>query len=351
MSWRAAIATALLVATTATPAGAHSSDPNVFTRIDAVTPDLPGVTIEVRAGVADQLLVVNTTSTVVEVLDATGRPFLRIGSTSVEANYASADWYTSNSPLGLAQRPPKTTKDDWRVVSRGGSWGWFDHRLHDRARPLTPELKAARSVVRLADWTIPLRYGGTPVTVRGHVEYRPVLGAFRTKAEQVPRGVTVDVLDGRVPGLFLGWQGRGTLVVQGVDGEPFARFSAREVQVNEASATWQEDQRLRGNAIAATTTTSWRAQGTAPRLTWLDRRLAYAPGVAPDSVLHARHDTTVVEWSIPVTVDGRADAIRGTTVWHPTEPPARTTNPWPYVAVGVVVIGGLLVVRKRVTRG
>jgi hypothetical protein len=45
-----ALLTALLVGPVAR---AHTGDPSIVTRIDAVAPALPGVTIEVRAGVAD----------------------------------------------------------------------------------------------------------------------------------------------------------------------------------------------------------------------------------------------------------------------------------------------------------
>ncbi len=357
MHWRRVFAAAALLAPALTThAHAHSGDPNVFTRIDAITPELPGVTVEIRAGVADQLLVLNTTPTPVEVLDPTGTPFLRITDENVEANYSSADWYLSNSPLGRAQAPKTTKHDDWRVVARTGSWGWFDHRLHDRARPLTPQLKAATTTVRLAEWTIPLRYGGRAVTVAGHVEYRPVLGAFRTNAEHTPRNVTADVLDGRVPGLFVTWQGSSTLVVTGTGGEPFARFTPRGVEVNEASETWHEDQRLRGTAVTTVTenaaTPRWRMQAATPQLTWLDRRLAYAPGVPPDQALRAREDTTVVEWAVPVTVDGTNDAITGTTTWHPATTGDPKTSRLPYAVAGatVLLLGTLLGVRKRVAR-
>jgi hypothetical protein len=349
-------ATAVLVATTAAPqpARAHSGDPDVHARIDAITPELPGVTIVVRSGVADELLLSNTTSTPVEVLDTNGVPFLRIAEHKVEANLASKDWYLSNSPLGLAQ-PPSTKTATWRTVSRTGSWGWFDHRLHDRARPLTPEMRAARQTIRLADWTVPLRYGGTRVAVKGHVEYRPLLGAFRSTVEHAPPGATVDVLDGRVPGLFLRWSGKTPLLLEGVDGGALALVGRDETLVNAASETWQEDQRLRGNAPppvpADVTSIRWRRGGTNGRLTWLDRRLAYAPGVPPDDVARSARPTTLVEWTIPASVGGRADEIRGTTEWVPNEFTKNDgPNPVPFVFAGLVLLGVVTAIRRLVAR-
>jgi hypothetical protein len=355
VNWRrVAAATAVLVATTAAPqARAHSGDPNVHARIDAVTPPLPGVTIVVRSGVADELLVVNTTPTPVEVLDANGVPFLRIAQHDVEANFASKDWYLSNSPLGLAQ-PPRATTATWRTVSRTGSWGWFDHRLHDRARPLTPELRAARTTVRLADWTVPLRYGGRDVTVKGHVEYRPVLGAFRTTVDRTPPGADVDVLDGRVPGVFLRWHGDATLTVAGIGAEPFARLTSNSAEVNAASETWQDDQRLRGQAVTTPAdphTPRWQRQARQPQLTWLDRRLAYAPGAPPDDVARSAKPTTLVEWTIPVTVGTTHDAITGTTTWQPaTSDKPRSLVPYAAAALLATAVAATAIRRRAARR-
>lgn len=355
MSLRRSVAALALVATAipAPYAAAHNADPNVLARLDAVRPELPGVTVEIRTGVADQLLLVNTTPTPVEVLDTNGVPFLRIARDHVEANLASADWYRSNSPLGLA-KVPAVAVTTWRVVANAGSWGWFDHRLHPTARMPTESQRRSRIPVRLADWTVPLRYGATNVTVSGHVEYRPVQGRLHSVVGREPAGVVADVLDGRVPGLFVHWNGAGTLTVRGVGGEPFARFDRTHVEVNEASETWQEDQRLRGTAPAVAADPAkprWRRVGAQPTLAWLDRRLAYAPGVPPADVLGARHPTTMVEWTLPVDVDGRPDRIAGTTLWQPADRAEshRSFRPWWLLPLlGVLVL--VRVVVRRVTK-
>jgi hypothetical protein len=346
------VAALAVAATTPLGAAAHTGDPSIVTRIDAVAPALPGVTIEVRAGVADQLLVVNTTATPLTITATGGEPFLRISKDTAEANVASPDWYTSNSPLGTARVPATarpTATPMWRTVARTGAWGWFDHRLHPATRPLTEALRTARRVVRLGGWTVPFRYGGTPGTVTGHVEYRPLLGAFRSRVEHVPPGVALDVLDGRVPGLFLRWQGSGTLTVTGIGGEPFAMLDTNGVRVNDASPTALDDRRLRGDPPATVPTgPTWRGAGTQPRLTWLDRRLAYSPGFPPADVAESNHPTTLVEWDVPVDVDGRADHLRGTTTWVPNAPDTGHLNAailWGALAAGVVA--ALVLVRLR----
>jgi hypothetical protein len=361
--WRAVVAalyvtaSSVAVAVPAVPAAAHTTDPTIVTRIDAVTPPLPGVTVEVRAGAADQLLVVNTTAQPVEVVATGGEPFLRIGPDVVAANLDSPDWYRANSPQGAARVPATAkagAKPRWATVARGASWGWFDHRLHDTERSLTPELRGVRRTVRLAGWTVPLRHGGAAVTVSGHVEYRPVLGSFRTVVTDRPRGVEVDALDGRVPGLFLRWDGKGALVVRGIAREPFARLTTNGAEVNDASPTWQEDQRLRGVAppgvpVDAGATPAWRRTGTSPQLTWLDRRLAYAPGFPPDDVARAGTETTLVEWSVDVDAAGVAGQVRGTTTWVPSgvQEGRDTRRRWTVVVFAGAALAVVLVVLRR----
>jgi hypothetical protein len=317
--WRPLLAAFLVAGSLAVPAEAHLGDPNAFTIIDAIEPALPGVTVEVRVGVTDQLLVVNTTDAPVEVLDGDGEPFLRIGPTVVEADYGSADWYQTNSPLGLAETPAPGKRPDWRVVARGSSWGWFDHRLHD-GRYVPP--KDPRRNARVAEWTIPLRHDGSDVAVRGHLEYRPVAGTFRTRLARIPRTMSFQTFDGRIPGIFLGWSEPETLTVYGIEGEPFLRFGDKGVERNEASPTHQEDVRLRGDqptGVVDVTRPRWKVVG--PRrsgpVSWLDRRLAYAPGVPPPDALRSKVETVVVEWDIPVDIGGVRDAVQGVTEWVP----------------------------------
>ncbi|HEV2890052.1 MAG TPA: hypothetical protein VGX28_06715 [Frankiaceae bacterium] len=306
-------AVALLVA--AAPAPAHQGDPAIVARIDAVEPPIEGVAVLVRAGAADQLLLVNSTADDVEVLGEDGEPFLRVGRDSVRADVSSEAWRRSAGPFGAAAPAPAGAT--WVTVADHGSWGWFDHRLHPVDRAVTPDLRASKRPVRLADWTVPLRHRGRTHVVKGHVEYRPVVGQFRSRVTTRPDGVDVDVLDGRVPGLFVRWHGEGTLLVKGMEGEPFARFSRTGVEVNETSVTWRDDRALRDEPVAPGTAARWVAQGPSPSLTWLDRRLAYAPGVPPDGALRSDEPTTVVEWDVPVVVAGREQAIAGETTWHP----------------------------------
>ncbi|HVF06305.1 MAG TPA: hypothetical protein VNA20_15795 [Frankiaceae bacterium] len=346
----AAVAAAALAVATV-PAAAHPTNPHVLARLDAVDPPLPDVVVEIRAGVADQLLVANHGDRPVEVLGTDGRPFLRIAKDEVEADVGSPDWHASLRPDGAA--PPARTATRWVAVARGGTWAWFDHRLHAGDSAVTPELVRSRLPARLGDWAVPLRRGGATHTARGHVEYRPVAGAFRSAVTRPLPSADVAVVDGRIPGLFLRWNGSGTLLVKGIEGEPFARFSGTGVEVNELSATWRDDRALRGLPFAtgAATAPRWTRHAPEPELVWLDRRLAYAPGVPPDAVLRRDGPTTMVEWDVPAEVDGRGVVISGETTWQPAprEPGGRNYLPIG-LAAAVAVVGAVAAVGIR-TRG
>ncbi|HWL35156.1 MAG TPA: hypothetical protein VNQ77_03085 [Frankiaceae bacterium] len=350
--WRPLLVSLLVAASLAVPAEAHLGDPNAFSVIDAVEPAVPGITVEVRVGVTDQLLLVNTTDAPVEVLDREGEPFLRVGPKVVEADYSRADWYQTNSPLGLAAPPKPANGPEWRVVARGSSWGWFDHRLHEES--YTPPKDPQRNA-RLAEWTIPLRHKGAAIAVRGHLEYRPVPGTFRTRLAKIPGTMSFQTFDGRVPGIFLGWSEPETLTVYGVEGEPFLRYGPKGLERNEASPTHQDDLRLRGDqptGVVDLAKPRWKVVG--PRrmpVSWLDRRLAYAPGVPPPDVLRARKEAVVVEWEIPVDIGGVRDSVRGVTEWVPRQGAGTARLPrWltlvPAV-VGAVLGVGLVHLRRR----
>lgn len=333
-------ALALALVALPAPAHAHQGDPNVVARIDSVDPPIEGVVVEIRAGVADQLLVVNETRDAVEVLGGDGEAFLRIGRDAVQANLASADWRESAVPFG---DPPDPGDAGWTTIARQGSWGWFDHRLHPEERQLSLQVRRSRTPVRLAEWTVPLRHGGRDHVVRGHVEFRPVVGTFRSRVTAKPAGVEVDALDGRVPGLFVRWTGSGTLAVRGIDGEPFARLSSSGAEVNRNSTTWRDDQALRGRSsdYSGGAAESWTSRGREPALAWLDRRLAYAPGVVPDDVLKRTEPTTMVEWDLPVEIDGKGATISGETAWHPIRPDDGGTT-WAAYAAGAAGVATIV---------
>jgi len=195
---------ALLV--TAGPAAAHSEDPQVVTVLDGVAPALPAVDVRVVTSVAPQLLLVDRGTQPVEVLDERGRPFLRIGPRVVQADLARVATYQSQNPFGSAALPAAVTRDPdgparFAEVATGSSYGWFDHRMHPAAVTVPDAVRASGQPTRLTEFTIPLRVGANLATLRGHLEFRPQLGGFDTRADPPPAGLSAVVLQAATPGL------------------------------------------------------------------------------------------------------------------------------------------------------
>ncbi len=316
------------LACAAPPAAAHEADPTIATTADAISPALPGVSASVAYSLGPELALVNRSSSPVEVLGPDGRPFLRIGPGGVEANLSSAWWYQTGVPGGAGRVPPRAQHGGparWARVAREPAWAWFDGRLDGGVSTVPPRVRAAGRPAVLGRWSIPLRFAGGSARVTGHVEFRPVLGSITPRLVSPPSpapGLSAVVLPGRVPGLFLSWTGGGAVTVLGREGEPFARFSPRGVEVNERSPTHLDDLRARGEAprVAADASAPpvWRRQADAPSYAWLDSRARYPPGQPPEAVALAARPARLRTWTIPVEVAGRRVALRGETDWVPS---------------------------------
>lgn len=344
------------------PVHAHESDPRVVTVLDDVAPALPAqVLVQVRASLASQLVVDNPTSELLEVLGRDGRPFLRLSVDGVSGDVAHPEFASTSSPTGAV---PSEVADDqpprWVRVSAGTSWGWFDHRLHPSA--LEPPVEQDRPA-RLADWTVPLRYGGADVQVRGHVQFQPLLGAFLVTAGPAPADLVVQALPGRLPGLFLANPESRPLEVLGRDGEPFLRFTPDGVQVNVASRTHVEDRKARGQpAGPPSPEPRFELLGAgADSWTWLDARLRYPRDAPPDDVLRADEPSVLSDWAVPAVLDGQPVELSGEVRWVPTsagdpamgpQPPAGGPRVLP-LALGLgalLVVGGAAVALRRSRR-
>ncbi|MCA1713042.1 MAG: hypothetical protein LC789_15935 [Actinobacteria bacterium] len=345
---------------TAPAAYAHGSDPRIVTVLDDVQPPLPtGVVVQVQANLAAQLVAQNPTARELVVLARGGEPFLKLSSAGVFANLESPDFYETSNPNGSAgAAPERVRRSGGRVpprfvrISPGDSWGWYDHRLHPSTAAPPAE---QRRQSRVADFVVPMTYGGQPLRLTGHLQFKPLLGGFSVDAAPAPAGLTVQLLQGRLPGVLLSAAPGIRVTVEGVDGQPFLRFGPSGAEVNTASRTYVEDRTARGEAVPpAAAQPRWkRLPGSS--YTWLDVRLRYPSEDPPDKALQADAPTEVSQWRIPVTVGGTATALTGAVRWVPdpalrAERPAASSSRTP-VLLGVgaflLLAAGRLLLRLR----
>jgi hypothetical protein len=146
-------------------------------RVLSVSPRLPGVTVRVLQ-FGDDVELRNRTSTEVVVPGYSDEPYLRIGPRGVFRNERSPATYINLDRYARVKLPadadPKAAPR-WRQVATGSAYVWHDHRTHWMTQTALPPSVAADPSVShtVFRWTVPLRYGGTPVTVRGVLRWDP----------------------------------------------------------------------------------------------------------------------------------------------------------------------------------
>jgi hypothetical protein len=124
----------------------------------------------------------------------------------------------------------------------------------------------------------------------------------------VPAGLQARIVDGD-RAIWMRAAPSLTVVVTGLRGEPYLRFSRSGVAVNTHSATWFLN-RVRPMAVPRGVTASapptWMKLTSRHSWTWSEGRL-HTPALSA----HPSGNTYLGRWIVPLVVDGRGTAIRG----------------------------------------
>ena len=298
----------------APPAAACAGHAFVRAVLDPRPAALDGMRVEVHETMGAQLALENRSGRTVEVLDAAGEAFVRIGPNGVEGNLAAPTWYASYAPAAVVPAAARTgATPRWVRVTSAPAFGWFDPRLDGGSAVLPPEVLAERAPADLGEWVVPLRVDGAPTALRGRFRYEPPTGAAiarLTSAAAAAPGVRVTLLPGDPAGLMVANAGDETLTVLGLDGEPFLRIGPGGVAANLRSRTWRESGRAGRRQVEAGNQPRWQAVAGSPRYGWVEPRtaLAAAPaGAAAEGVL---------TWSVPMRLGDTPLAVTGTTRWQ-----------------------------------
>lgn len=166
-------------------------------------------------------------------------------------------------------------------------------------------------------------------------------------------GLTVDVLD-RDDRLALRNDSGKTVVVEGYNGEPYARLmpdETVEVNLNSPALYLNEDRFAkvdlppRADEDAAP---EWKVVDRSGRFEWHDHRIHWMGAGRPDAVSDPQRRTKVFDWEVPIRVGDRQGGVTGTLTWN-----GRPDDDFPVaaaIALAAVAVGGLLlvvVVRRR----
>lgn len=122
----------------------------------------PGVLVQMVPGTVPVFFLSNSSKQTVAVLDAQGKPFLKIEPTGVWADLGSASWRAASTTAVPAGK-------GWKQISKSRSVTWREARAAWTGKP--PKASAAAS--QLNEWRVPLVIGSSKAELRGINRWLP----------------------------------------------------------------------------------------------------------------------------------------------------------------------------------
>jgi len=177
-----AVAIAAVSLAAAAPAAAHGANgqpipdaAHYLSQITAISPAVPGLTAGVDPR-GEWIEVTNATGRTLTVLGYAREPYLRVDASGVSQNAYSPTLTLNQSLFGdLSQLGDSTLPPSWEHIASGSVVRWHDHRIHWMGADRPPAVKQSPGQAHLVgDWTVHLMLAGTPVDVRGTLNWLPI---------------------------------------------------------------------------------------------------------------------------------------------------------------------------------
>ncbi len=158
------------------PNNDQGADYQYSSTITAITPRVPGLTVQVQE-FADRLLLTNRTGLPVTIYGYQGEPYARVLANGVAeqnarspATYLNASFYGNVTvpPIANASAPP-----EWVVVDRTGTFEWHDHRIHWNSPLLPPAVKDKGKRTFIFGWNVPISIGSQHGAISGVLYWNP----------------------------------------------------------------------------------------------------------------------------------------------------------------------------------
>ena len=160
----------------ASPIADQGSNYNYRSNITSITPDVPGLSVQVLE-FADRLLLSNHTGKTVTIYGYQGEPYARVlADGTAEQNVRSPATYLNQNFYGDVTVPPvadPTAPAKWVVVDRTGQFEWHDHRIHWMSPLLPPEVKNKSKLTLIFDWQVPIEVGTSKGAIAGELLWTP----------------------------------------------------------------------------------------------------------------------------------------------------------------------------------
>jgi hypothetical protein len=137
------------------PAHGLRHQPGYVATVTSIRPAVPGLTATILGG--DELLSIrNWSNRTVVVLDARGRPLVRLAADGVSRH----------------------TQRGWQLVKRGTTYTWHDPRIHwGRAQPPAVVAREPLQPHVIASWSIRATVDGRPLRIDGSLGWLPAASA------------------------------------------------------------------------------------------------------------------------------------------------------------------------------
>jgi len=202
-------------------------------------------------------------------------------------------------------------------------------------------LAATTTLICLLPATPALGHGGNP-------NFRSEIDSVRPS---VP-GISFQVLNYDAD-MELVVRGGHEVTIYGYEGEPYARvLRDGTVQKNRRSpATYLNTDRYAEAQVPKSADPKappqWETVDESGTLRWHDHRMHYMAKGTPPQVEDESKRTKVFDYEIPLRIDGRRGAVKGTLFW--VGPADTSKTPFLIAGIAIVVLGGVavLIVRRR----
>jgi len=169
-------ARAALTTENGNPINDQGSNYDYRSNITSVTPNVPGLSLEVLE-FADRLVLTNHTGKTVTVYGYEGELYARVlADGTVQVNTDSPAYYLNQSFYAQVSVPASASAratTHWVVVDRTGQFEWHDHRIHWMS-PIPPaRVKDKNKRTLIFNWQVPIRVGTQMGAINGQLYWTP----------------------------------------------------------------------------------------------------------------------------------------------------------------------------------
>jgi hypothetical protein len=144
--------------------------------VTGLTPDVPGVTVQVL-DYDDRLVLRNETGKPLVIEGYEGEPYLAFRDGQVLRNARSPATYLNDDRFGAVEVPERAdpkASPEWEEVAQKEEYEWHDHRIHWMTDSLPPKVAEAKDEPHhVFDWNVPGTLDGKRFAIAGSLDYEP----------------------------------------------------------------------------------------------------------------------------------------------------------------------------------